>query len=78
VQLLASPTRPSISRKEANEVRAALRKLVIAKVFTQREIQKAYDLAGSVIGMLTAVIITLEKKLDLSPTAKRHPPTARS
>src|SRR5688572_26982566 len=47
----------AIARKEANEVRAVLRKLVIAKVFTQAEIRKAYNLAGSVIGMLTAAII---------------------
>lgn len=53
-----------ISRKETNEVRTVPRRLVIAKVFTQAEVQKAIDLAGSVVGMLTAAIISLEKRVD--------------
>lgn len=51
-----------IARKEANEVRTILRRLVIARVFTTQEIEKAYNLAGSIVGMLTAAIITLEKR----------------
>ncbi|MGQ0815455.1 MAG: hypothetical protein ACT4O1_13520 [Gemmatimonadota bacterium] len=61
-----------ISRKEANEVRAALRKLVITRVFTQKEIQKAYDLAGAIVGMLTSAIITLEKRME---SEERLPPS---
>ena len=53
-----------IARKEANEVRTILRRLVIAHVFTDREIEKAYNLAGAIVGMLTAAIITLEKRLE--------------
>jgi four helix bundle protein len=52
-----------ISRKEASEVQSALRRLVIANVFTDREIQKAYGLAGSVVGMLTNAIISVEKRI---------------
>ena len=53
-----------IARKEANEVRAVLRRLVIGRVFSQEEIQKAYDLAGSVIGMLTSAIKSVESRRD--------------
>jgi four helix bundle protein len=53
-----------ISKKEAGEVRATLRKLVIAKVFTADEISKAMDLAGSIVGMLTSAIKSIEKRLN--------------
>jgi four helix bundle protein len=49
-----------VARKEANEVRAVLRRLVIRQVFTESQIRKPYDLAGACIGMLTRAIITLE------------------
>src|SRR5437870_3831099 len=45
-----------ISRKEAGEVRVALRKLVIGRLYSLHDIAKAYDLAGAVIGMLTSAI----------------------
>ena len=51
-----------IARKEANEVRTILRRLVIGRVFTQLEIAKAYNLAGAVIGMLTNAIKALESR----------------
>lgn len=55
-----------IARKEANEVRGVLRRLVIAKVFTEVEVQKAMDFAGSVVGMLTSAIKSVEKRRDAS------------
>lgn len=51
-----------IARKEANEVRAILRRLMIKRVFTYTEIRKALDLAGACVGMLTSAIIGLEKR----------------
>ena len=51
-----------IARKEASEVRAALRRLVILRVYTPAEVRKAMDLAGACIGMLTAAIIAAEKR----------------
>jgi four helix bundle protein len=54
----------SIARKEANEVRAVLRSLVIKRIVTTKQIQKAYDLAGACVGMLTNAIIALEKRPD--------------
>jgi four helix bundle protein len=53
-----------IARKEANEVRTVLRRLVIGRVFKQVEIARAYNLAGAVVGMLTNAIIALEKRAD--------------
>ena len=55
-----------IARKEANEVRTVLRRLVIGRVFTQTEIAKAYNLAGAVVGMLTNAIIALEARAQSS------------
>jgi four helix bundle protein len=54
----------SIARKEANEVRAVLRSLVIKRTLTTKEIQKAYDLAGACVGMLTNAIKALENRRD--------------
>src|SRR5687768_3153002 len=42
-----------VAKKEANEVRAILRRLVIKKVLTEQQIRRAYNLAGAIIGMLT-------------------------
>jgi four helix bundle protein len=53
-----------IAKKEANEVRAILRRLVIKRVLTKRDIRKAYDLAGAIIGMLTGAIVKHEKRSD--------------
>ena len=52
-----------IARKEANEVRAALRRLVIKRVFSEQEIERAYNLAGASVGMLTRAIIAAEERL---------------
>jgi hypothetical protein len=38
-----------------------LRKLLIARVLTVEQIEKPFELANSIIGMLTAAIITIEK-----------------
>ena len=51
-----------IARKEGNEVRSALRRLVIKKVFTAAEVRKADELAGACVGMLTNAIRTLERR----------------
>jgi len=51
-----------VARKEANEVRAILRRLMIGKRLTQRDIQRAYNLSGAIVGMLTRAIITLENR----------------
>jgi four helix bundle protein len=53
-----------IARKEASETRAALRRLVIKKVFTQSEARKADNLAGACIKMLKSAIVTLERQHD--------------
>lgn len=45
-----------ISRKEAAEVRKILKRLVAKKVLTEAQIQRTYELAGSVIAMLTVMI----------------------
>ena len=49
-----------IARREANEVRAILRRLVIQKILTPDQTRRAYNLAGSVIGMLTNACKALE------------------
>jgi four helix bundle protein len=51
-----------VARKEANEVRAVLRRLVIKGTFTERDIRRAYNLAGAIIGMLTSASISLEQR----------------
>ena len=51
-----------IAKKETNEARAILRRLVIKQVLTHRDIQRAYDLAGVIVVMLTSAIITLDKR----------------
>jgi hypothetical protein len=40
-------------------VRAILRRLIIKKLLTDREIERAYGLAGAIVGMLTKAIIRL-------------------
>jgi four helix bundle protein len=52
-----------IARKEASEVRAALRRLVIKRVFTRSEVRKADNLATVCIRMLTNANIALERQL---------------
>ena len=51
-----------IARKEANEVRAVLRRFVIKGTLTEQQISKAYDLAGACMGMLTKAIIAIERR----------------
>ena len=51
-----------IAKKEANEVRAILRRLVMKRIVTHNQILRAYNLAGAIIGMLTRAIQTLEKR----------------
>ena len=53
-----------IAKKEANEVRAQLRRLVLKREITQHEIDRPNNLAGAVIGMLTNAIITISKRID--------------
>jgi four helix bundle protein len=51
-----------IARKEANEIRAVLRRLVQKRVFTSAHIGKADNLAGACIGMLTHAILATERR----------------
>lgn len=51
-----------IARREANEVRAVLRRLIIQKVLKQEETRRAYNLAGAIIGMLTNASRTIENQ----------------
>jgi four helix bundle protein len=51
-----------IARKEANEVRAVLRRLVIKGVFAMEEVQRAWDLAGACVAMLTNAIRAVEER----------------
>jgi four helix bundle protein len=53
----------AIARKEAQEVKAALRATVLRKGMTQREIAKAYNLADCIIAMLTKMIKNLETRI---------------
>ena len=51
-----------IARKEANEVRAILRRLVIGRRLDQKDIRRAHNLSGAIVGMLTRAIITIENR----------------
>jgi four helix bundle protein len=51
-----------IARKEASEVRAVLRRLVIAGVFTSAETSRAQALANTCIAMLTRAAIAVEDR----------------
>ncbi len=53
-----------IARKELNEVRAVLRRLTIKRAATTSDTQRACNLAGATIGMLTKAIITLEQRSE--------------
>jgi four helix bundle protein len=52
----------AIARKEANEVRAVLRRLVIKEVFRPEEVQQGIELAGACVGMLTNAIRSVEER----------------
>ena len=51
-----------VARKEANELRAILRRIVMKRVLSNHDINRAYNLTGVVIGMLTQAMRTLEKR----------------
>mgnify|MGYP001057051774 CR=1 FL=1 len=51
-----------IAKKEANEVRAILRRLVIGGWLNQKDIQRAHNLSGAIVGMLTRAIIKLSDR----------------
>jgi four helix bundle protein len=51
-----------IARKEASEVRAVLRRLVIAGAFTSAETSRAQALANTCIAMLTRAAIAIERR----------------
>ncbi len=51
-----------VAKKEANEVRAVLRRLVIKRVLTNADIARAYNLAGALVGMLTRAIISVSRR----------------
>ncbi|HET9985562.1 MAG TPA: four helix bundle protein [Longimicrobiales bacterium] len=53
-----------IAGTAASETRAVLRRLGIRRVFTDREVREAEDLAGACVGMLTAAILALEERAD--------------
>ena len=54
----------NIARKEAFELRAILRRLVIKRAFTDAEAAKAMELVSCVISMLTKAMIAVEKRLN--------------
>jgi len=51
-----------IAKREANEVRAILRRLVIGKRLDQKDIRRAHNLSGAIVGMLTRAIIRLNDR----------------
>ena len=51
-----------ISKKETAEARIILRRLAIQRVFTWEEIERAYNLGGVFIGMLTSASKTVSKR----------------
>ena len=53
-----------IARKEANEVRSILRRLVLRRAIAEPDVVLASELAGACIAMLTAAIIAVENRLD--------------
>lgn len=51
-----------IAKKETNEARAVLRRLVVKRAVTDSDIRRAYELAGVLMKMLTSAILTLEER----------------
>jgi hypothetical protein len=51
-----------IAKKEATKVHAIVRRLITKKLLADREIERAYGLAGAIIGMLTKAIIRLSSR----------------
>ena len=54
--------RYEIARREANEIRAILRRVLRQGILTREQSARAYALAGVIIGMLTRASITLAKQ----------------
>jgi four helix bundle protein len=52
-----------IAKKEANEVRAILRRLVMRRAVTSAQIDRPYNLASAIVVMLTRAIQTLSRRL---------------
>ena len=52
-----------IARREAKEVQKALRALVLKRKLREEDITHAYDIADTIIGMLTNMIKNLEARL---------------
>lgn len=52
-----------ISKREASELRAILRRFVIKRLLTSQDTRRAYDLAGTAVGMLTNAIKSVQKRL---------------
>jgi four helix bundle protein len=55
--------RYEITRRETNEARAILRRLVRQRVLTREEAGRAYNLCGAVPGMLASASIAVEKRI---------------
>jgi four helix bundle protein len=51
-----------IARREASEVRAVLRRLVIKRALSHSQIARAYELAGLCVAMLTNAIRSIETR----------------
>ena len=51
-----------IAKKEANEVRAVLRRLILRQALTSAETDRAYNLAGAIVGMLTHLIVAVQAR----------------
>jgi four helix bundle protein len=62
-----------IAKKEASEVRAILRRLVIRKALTREDIAHALQLAGALVGMLTAAIIRLQERAEAESAPRKRP-----
>lgn len=52
-----------IARRESNEVRAILRRLVQKKALAPEQTRRAYNLAGAIVGMLTSAALSIEKRV---------------
>ena len=52
-----------VSKREASELRAILRRFVIKRLLTSHDTRKAYDLAGTAVGMLTNAIKSVQQRL---------------
>ena len=63
-----------VARRETNEARTILRRLVREGVLTEDEARRAYNLAGALVGMLTNACKAMEQRIeDEKPTPRRSP-----